>query len=216
MREIFIVLKKGIFMKKIIAIITLSALITGTGINASSNTTIISCCNATGNNIVLVGPCTCIGAVHGGRARGDQVTYDTRGIMAKPLITTQGAVGAISVPKAGEVDLYQFGDIKIIFASFYLQNQKLNPKVSPAMQKIITAAAQKNPWAKTMIWVGRQLPKEAMYIEMQETYTGMEDLAQASRISYEVVNSKKIQFTIPASKNAGEQVITADFSPIKK
>ena len=203
-------------MKKIVIITALSAFISIGVLNASSGTPTISCCNATGNNIVLIGPCTCIAGSVGGRERGDIVTLNLAGSTAKTLPTTTGTAGKISVPNAGEMDLYQFGEIRIVFASFYLQNKDLNPKVSEDLEKIINAAAKNNPWAKTMVWVARALPKEPAFTEIQETYIGLDDLSKATPISYQVINSKTIAFTIPASKNAGEQVITADFSPINK
>lgn len=201
--------KKIINTALAVLIISLSA-----SINAGAGGSVVSCC--AGQGIVVTGSCTCYATGGSIRARGDVVKLDLTGLKTTQLDTKKGTVGSIAVPNCGSMAVYQYGDIKIIFASFYLQNQDLNPKVSPAMQNIINKAAQKYDWAKTMIWVGRLLPNETTLTEIMESYTDIADLTRTDKITYEAINNKTAKFTIPASKNGPAQELTLDFNPIKK
>lgn len=207
---------------RILLSMMLGALTLAPELIAGGNTTVVSCCNVVGNNInvTFAGGCTCVAGT-GGRSRGDTAKWNLAGRTPTQLNTKIG--GTVKVPNAGSWDLYQYGDIKIILATLYMKDTSKNPQV-PGMDSIVKKAAQKQPWAKTMIWIGRALPAPKStkptdvieFTEVQETYTDLDNLSGVMPIKYDPVNIQKVKFTIPASKNAPKQVATIDFNPIKK
>ena len=193
-------------------------IVTSNGLYAGGNN-VVNCCNAAGSNI-SISNCTCFAgssASVGRAARGDVVTLNTAGAPVTQISTAKGTRGTILVPAAGTMHRYQFGDINLVFATFYLQKeeQPLNPKVDTMLQKIINVAALKYPWATVMVWVGRSLPGETKLTEVTETYLDMVDPA-AARVNYETLSNKALKITIPASEKTPEQELTVDFKPILK
>lgn len=181
---------------------------------------------ATGNTVVtqtgcvgnLQGDCngTFTSTAPAGRLRGDVIRMNLTGVASQKL----GNAGQIKVPDIGAVDLYQYGDREIVFASFSLTNADLNPQgMSIPLRRILAESRGKYLWANSMVLVGQversQNRQAAPITVLSETFSEMKDLRNAQPISYKGIAPQVVRVTIPASKNQGTQIITIDFKKIK-
>jgi len=223
--------------KTIKAIVVALTLVAGNAVYAGSGGSGMQCTpggataikDSSGNVIA----CASIERGFGGaitRARGDVVGFSFASKAAVPLQAT----GQLSLPQVGTVNFYQFAFtpttpkaiasygklpanekvVRVVIASFNLENQNLNPKVSQAMQKIISAAATNNKWAKSMIWVGRALPGETNYTEVIETYSPLADPSKTEAINYKTFANGSAEFTLPGGTDAQGNVVPAQTTPI--
>lgn len=200
-------------MKSTLKNVITSAMLLISGHLYSAGNTVVTQTACVGN---IVGDCNVSMTSTAGRLRGDVLRMNLTNVQAQKL----GKSGSIKVPDIGAVDLYQYGNREIIFASLSLTNQALNPHgMSVPLLRILAESKGRFPWANSLVIVGQVEPgkdrTKAQVTVLSETSSEMVDLKNAKPISYAGVSPQVVRVTIPASKNQKAQVLTVDFQKVK-
>jgi hypothetical protein len=155
-----------------------------------------------------------------GKARGNVILQqDAANLHAMPL----NKLGTITIPQVGSKSLFSYmtanGEVKVLFASYNLENIDANKNLSGDMRAILNHAKAKNPEAVSLIWTGRSLKGQGYkFTELTETPTSEAELN--AKVTYTTNPAAgTATFTLPVLKAEGKtipsEVIKVDLGKIQ-